>query len=88
MKHFKQQIIFSMDVREYYNKILNQNLQDRSNDTHVNIHSNNFIKPVLLKNYVREGDNVLDLGCGKGGDLRRFDSSPLAGRGEGVPFHT
>ena len=64
-----------MDVREHYNKIGKQTLQDRSNDTHLNIRNfNNFIKSVVLQNYVRKGDWVLDLGCGKGGDLKKFNS--------------
>ena len=64
-----------MNVHEHYNKIVNQNLQKRSNDHLVNLRNfNNFIKSVLLKNYVHAGDHVLDLGCGKGGDLQNFNA--------------
>lgn len=35
---------------------------------------NNFIKSVLINEHVRESDVVLDIGCGKGGDLQKFAS--------------
>lgn len=39
---------------------------------------NNFIKSVLINLYVRSNDNVLDLGCGKGGDFLKFSKIDIS----------
>ena len=33
---------------------------------------NNYVKACLIQDYMRQGGHVLDLGCGKGGDLKKF----------------
>ncbi|KAI9164259.1 mRNA cap guanine-N7 methyltransferase [Blastocladiella emersonii ATCC 22665] len=33
---------------------------------------NNWVKAVLMQQFLRRGDSVLDMGCGKGGDLQKY----------------
>ena len=35
--------------------------------------THNFIKSVLLSTFVKEGFTIIDLGCGKGGDVKKLD---------------
>ena len=39
---------------------------------------NNWIKHVLIKSYCQSGSRVLDLACGKGGDLEKWKESLIS----------
>ncbi|RKO82806.1 guanine-N(7)-methyltransferase domain-containing protein [Blyttiomyces helicus] len=39
---------------------------------------NNWVKSVLISKYVRRGDRVLDMCCGKGGDLQKWRNAGIA----------
>ena len=63
-------------IADHYDKIvLNQDLYTVEKDRTKNLRRiNNFIKAGILMNYVNKNNVVLDLGCGKGGDLRKYKS--------------
>jgi mRNA (guanine-N7-)-methyltransferase len=61
-------------IREHYNKIRDRGRGFRRQSKAINIrNANNFIKSTLIRDYVKKGDGVLDLGCGKGGDILKYD---------------
>ena len=39
---------------------------------------NNWVKSVLINDYAKSGYSVLDLCCGKGGDLKKFQHAKIA----------
>lgn len=62
-------------IRRHYNKISNKSVEERRKSMSINIRSaNNFIKLCLLKAYVTPSDTVLELGVGKGGDFKKYQS--------------
>jgi mRNA (guanine-N7-)-methyltransferase len=57
----------------YDDVVLNQHLYTEEKDATTNLRRiNNFIKTCILNKYVKKNDVVLDLGCGKGGDLHKY----------------
>ncbi|KRH94692.1 mRNA cap methyltransferase [Pseudoloma neurophilia] len=63
----------SMKVADHYNKIQSLTFGERKMSKIINLRNiNNFIKAVLINLYVKQNDTVLDLGCGKGGDLLKY----------------
>lgn len=57
----------------YDDIILNQHLYTKKRDATTNLRRiNNFIKTIILNKYVKQNDALLDLGCGKGGDLQKY----------------
>lgn len=67
------------EIREHYNNILEKGRCHREQSTAINIRKvNNFIKACLIRKYVKKGDSVLDLGCGKGGDLPKYQKAGIS----------
>lgn len=63
----------NQEISEHYNKIKTFNLDERQNSKIINIRNiNNFIKSVLIQKYTKENYSVLDMGCGKGGDIKKY----------------
>ena len=58
-----------MQSKEYYQKTANYRKRTLYEGTNNEKNAHNFIKSVLIKTYVGKNDIVLDLGCGKGGDV-------------------
>lgn len=67
-------------VRSHYNQRPDQGQQTRQQSPIIKLRSfNNWIKSMLIHQYARPGDIVLDLGCGKGGDLLKWNRSRIDG---------
>ena len=67
-----------IEIKEHYNSIKDKGLGGRSQSKAINIrNTNNFIKACLIRMYVKRGDSVLDLGCGKGGDLLKYEKAGI-----------
>ncbi|AET38016.1 mRNA (guanine-N7)-methyltransferase Ecym_2270 [Eremothecium cymbalariae DBVPG len=63
-------------VREHYNeRTYHAKRYNRNFSPIIKLRNfNNAIKYMLIDKYTRPGDIVLELGCGKGGDLRKYGS--------------
>ncbi|KAK1351122.1 mRNA cap guanine-N7 methyltransferase [Hamiltosporidium tvaerminnensis] len=60
-------------IATHYDKIQKKTISERKNSKIINIiTTNNFIKTILLNKYIKERMDVLDMGCGKGGDLQKY----------------
>ncbi|KAG9153818.1 hypothetical protein Leryth_005943 [Lithospermum erythrorhizon] len=65
-------------VAEHYSARTNQTLEERENSPIIHLKKlNNWIKSVLIQLYAKKGDAVLDLACGKGGDLIKWDKAKI-----------
>ncbi|KAK9084960.1 hypothetical protein Sjap_025371 [Stephania japonica] len=65
-------------VAEHYSLRTNQTLEERESSPIIHLKKlNNWIKSVLIRIYARRGDAVLDLACGKGGDLIKWDKAKI-----------
>ncbi|KAL0000995.1 hypothetical protein SO802_014776 [Lithocarpus litseifolius] len=70
--------IFARKVAEHYSARTNQTLEEREASPIIHLKKlNNWIKSVLIQLYARRGDAVLDLACGKGGDLIKWDKAKV-----------
>ncbi|CCG84374.1 protein of unknown function [Taphrina deformans PYCC 5710] len=70
-------------VRSHYNARPNQGRQQRNQSPIVNLRNfNNWIKSTLIRNFTPSGREqrvrVLDMGCGKGGDLMKWDKAEIS----------
>ncbi|OMJ29390.1 mRNA cap guanine-N7 methyltransferase [Smittium culicis] len=60
-------------VASHYNSIPTVNLELRKQSAIIKLKSfNNWVKSVLIASYATRGDKILDIACGKGGDLRKY----------------
>ncbi|KAA3486773.1 mRNA cap guanine-N7 methyltransferase 1 isoform X2 [Gossypium australe] len=70
--------IFARKVADHYSARTNQTLEEREASPIIHLKKlNNWIKSVLIQLYARRGDAVLDLACGKGGDLIKWDKAKV-----------
>ncbi|KAI5130519.1 mRNA (guanine-N7-)-methyltransferase [Nematocida parisii] len=61
------------NVANHYNKIKSLGVQSREASKIIGVReANNFLKQKLIQKFIRENSVVLDLGCGKGGDLSKL----------------
>lgn len=67
-------------VRQHYNQRPDQGVQRRQESPIIKLRSfNNWIKFVLISKYSERGCTVLDIGCGKGGDLFKWGRAGCSG---------
>eukprot|EP00866_Antonospora_locustae_P002451 jgi/Antlo1/2451/1617 len=60
-------------IKEHYDNIKDVGPEKREVMETINIRKmNNFIKSMLINEHVPENSTILDVGCGKGGDLKKF----------------
>ncbi|KAK7290800.1 hypothetical protein RIF29_05507 [Crotalaria pallida] len=70
--------IFARKVADHYSARTNQTLEQREASPIIHLKKlNNWIKSVLIQLYSKRGDAVLDLACGKGGDLIKWDKAKI-----------
>ena len=68
----------SKTVSDHYDKKLDKGLKEREKSEILGLRNfNNWIKSVLIQKYIQTGDKVLDLGCGKGGDLMKYENKKI-----------
>lgn len=71
-------VTITQQVADHYSGRKNQTLQEREASPIIHLRKlNNWIKSVLIQHYARPGDAVLDLACGKGGDLIKWDKAGI-----------
>lgn len=71
--------IFARKVADHYSARTNQTLEEREASPIIHLKKlNNWIKSVLIQLYTKRGDVVLDLACGKGGDLIKWDKAKIS----------
>lgn len=76
--NFNKKIKKHTDIRTHYNTRPNISKQQRNESKTINIkYYNNFIKSVLINEYVLCNDTILDLACGKGGDIGKYSKKYL-----------
>ncbi|KAL5706602.1 mRNA (guanine-N(7))-methyltransferase [Ranunculus cassubicifolius] len=71
-----ESLILARKVADHYSARTNQTLQQREASPIIHLKKlNNWMKSVLIQLFARQGDSVLDLACGKGGDLIKWDKA-------------
>lgn len=67
-------------VRDHYNRLQNMGQARRRESPIIKLRNfNNWVKSILIYKYSQQGDVVLDIGCGKGGDLWKWGRSRIQG---------
>ncbi|GJX32623.1 mRNA cap guanine-N7 methyltransferase 1 [Tanacetum coccineum] len=65
-------------IADHYGARTNRTLEEREASPIIHLKKlNNWIKSVLIQLYAKRGDAVLDLACGKGGDLIKWDKANI-----------
>ena len=65
-------------VAKHYSQRQNQNLEQRKQSPIYNLRClNNFVKSTLIQTVTKKKDRVMDLACGKGGDLGKFKKAEI-----------
>ena len=65
-------------VAKHYSQRQNQNLEQRRQSPIYNLRClNNFVKSTLIQTLTKKDDRVMDLACGKGGDLGKFKKAEI-----------
>jgi mRNA (guanine-N7-)-methyltransferase len=66
-------------VAQHYSGRANQTHQERKQSPIYRLRClNNWVKSNLLQSKIRENDRVMDLACGKGGDLKKYARAKIA----------
>ena len=66
-------------VAQHYSGRANQSHAERKRSVIYRLRClNNWVKSAALQRRVREGDRVMDLACGKGGDLKKYARAKIA----------
>ena len=77
-KHSRNATPNNRIVAEHYNSKVDVGVERRRESTIIYLRSfNNWIKSVLIGRHVKRGENALDLGCGKGGDLFKWNKAKI-----------
>ncbi|KAJ1678632.1 mRNA cap guanine-N7 methyltransferase [Spiromyces aspiralis] len=78
-KESHQPVSIALEVAAHYNARPQLGVEKRQESTIFHLRSfNNWIKSVLIGMHTKRDDKVLDLGCGKGGDLRKWAKAGIA----------
>lgn len=65
-------------IAEHYSSRSNQTVEEREASPIIHLKKlNNWIKSVLVQSYTKRGDFVIDIACGKGGDLIKWDKAKI-----------
>ena len=65
-------------VAKHYSQRQNQNLEQRKQSPIYNLRClNNFVKSTLIQTVTKKKDRVMDIACGKGGDLGKFKKAEI-----------
>src|SRR5437016_5278429 len=72
------EIDVSSNVERHYNEKREEGREKRMKSRILRLRNfNNWTKSVLIGKYTKNGDVVLDIGCGKGGDLIKWDKARI-----------
>ncbi|KAI5075436.1 hypothetical protein GOP47_0009512 [Adiantum capillus-veneris] len=66
-------------IAEHYSNRSNQTVQEREASPIIHLKKlNNWNKSVLIQLYTKKNDSVIDIACGKGGDLIKWDKAKVS----------